>query len=90
MQINRAKREAEPSLGSGRPEKKIKTLLEDDDSSDNEKIVNCKTKKSFENGTDLAAGFKINEHFANRFEHNKKRAELHSCQWGMTIPRHKH
>jgi protein KRI1 len=25
-------------------------------------------------------GFKINEEYAKRFEHNKKRAELHRCQ----------
>ena len=28
-------------------------------------------------------GFKINEDFARRFEHNKKREELQRCQWAL-------
>lgn len=31
------------------------------------------------------AGFKVNEEFARRFEHNKKREELHRCKWKHVV-----
>jgi len=45
------------------PVKKIKILQEDDDASDSE--------------GDGEQSLKINEEYARRFEHNKKRTELH-------------
>jgi protein KRI1 len=32
-------------------------------------------------------GFKINEEYARRFEHNKKREELHKCTCGHPLPK---
>jgi protein KRI1 len=78
-----AKRKAE-SLTPGKPEngtKKAKhaeptkinkqSLLDDSDaSSDDESMGGVKLEEP---------GFKINEEYAKKFEHNSKRAELHRC-----------
>lgn len=57
------------------PSKKVKFLLENEGSD-----------KDSDDSTDGGAqidqnvnGFKINEEYARRFEHNKKRDELHRC-----------
>lgn len=64
-----------------RPLKKTKALLEDEDISDGESSTSngsggiaINGHESLSNGQD----FKINEAYAKRFEHNKKREEL---QW---------
>lgn len=53
------------------PSKKMRTLLDDDGSSDSGDSAG---------GVSIAdpgdAGFKINEEYARRFEHNKKREEV--------------
>jgi len=49
-----------------------KPNLLDDSSSEDESSGGADLKES---------GFKINEDFANRFEHSKKREELHRCQF---------
>lgn len=50
------------------------TLLLDSDSEDS-------GDDSVEGGAPLEeGGFKINEEYAKRFEHNKKREELHKCK----------
>jgi hypothetical protein len=46
---------------------KSKNLLDDSDSSEDESV----------GGAPLESGFKVNEEYAKRFEHNKKREELH-------------
>jgi len=48
----------------------VKELLSDSgsDSSDDEV-----------GGAEVAPEFKVNQEFAKRFEHNKKREELHKC-----------
>jgi protein KRI1 len=59
--------------------KKI-NLLQDSDSassSDDESSGGAELEES---------GFKINEEYARRFEHNKKRAELHRCQSVIAVP----
>lgn len=48
-----------------------KNLLDDSDSSEDESV----------GGAPLESGFKINEEYAKRFEHNKKREELHRCKF---------
>jgi hypothetical protein len=50
---------------SERPSKKAKLLDESDDASD----------------TEGGASLKVNEEYARRFEHNKKRAEQHRRMW---------
>ena len=37
-----------------------------------------------EGGASLNPGFKVNEEYARRFEHNKKREEKHRCKLDTT------
>lgn len=58
------------------PLKKARKLLEDDssgDSGDESGGISLGRPDEQENG------FKINEEFARRFEHNKKREEMQKC-----------
>lgn len=58
------------------PSKKIKMLAEDEGSEDD-------SYDSADGGAPInqdGNGFAINEEYARRFEHNKKREELHRCQ----------
>ena len=70
---------AEQSEGE-RPAKRLKALLEEDDLSNGEDEVSSHRnqvpvlKDEMESGS---SGFKVNQEFAKRFEHNKKREELH-------------
>ena len=65
---------------SERPTKRLKALLEEDETSNEEDSVFSNdgavpmrnVKQSPSNH-----GFKVNQEFARRFEHNKKREELH-------------
>lgn len=66
-------------LQEGRPQKRIKALLEDDGASDEEDSassgdggVSVKQEIISPNGH----GFTVNQEFARRFEHNKEREEL--------------
>ncbi len=52
-------------VAENRPQKKAKLL----DNTDDE-----------ESDVETGAGFKVNEEYARRFEHNKKRAEQHRCK----------
>ena len=68
-----------PSLPDASPQKKRTKLLLEDESSDSDgsqmrgvSIINDAAK-------DCNTGFTVNEEFARRFEHNKKREELHRC-----------
>lgn len=38
-------------------------------------------------GTEAQTGFRINEEYARRFEHNKKREELHRCMFSLETQR---
>lgn len=53
-----------------RPEKKAR-LLDNTDDEDSE--------------VETGAGFKVNEEYARRFEHNKKRAEQHRRTYGWLV-----
>lgn len=75
-----AKRPADTLAADIRPQKKAKALLEEDDismeddsSASNAGGISLREKDYKANGT----GFRVNEEFARRFEHNKKREELH-------------
>lgn len=65
---------------SERPTKRLKGLLEEDDISDEEDSVS-KMDRGLSVRNDESEtgghGFKVNHEFARRFEHNKKREELH-------------
>lgn len=65
--VNNSKKFKKDSQQQAKP-----NLLDDSDSSDsnNESDGGAKLQEP---------GFKINEEFAKRFEHNKKREELHRC-----------
>lgn len=61
------------------PSKKARKLLDDDNSSD-----------SGDESGGVAIGnvdndFKVNEEYARRFEHNKKREELRQCKYILYI-----
>ena len=62
-----------------RPAKRLKALLEEDDLFNGEDKVSSHgdqvdaLKEGSENGS---LGFKVNQEFAKRFEHNKRREEL--------------
>lgn len=56
------------------PSKKMRTLWDDDNSSDSgDDAGGVSLSKAPE------TGFKINEDYARRFEHNKKREEVQKC-----------
>ena len=61
---------------SQRPPKKIKMLSEDSSSDEGVLLAPDETQSGDH-------GFKVNEDFARRFEHNKRREELQTC---MSIP----
>ena len=71
---------ASPTSEESSP-KRIKALLEDDDLEDGS-ASGENGKVSVTGGEQPAErdGFNINEEFARRFEHNKRREELHRCE----------
>ncbi len=73
------KRSAFESVQSQQPQKKTKVLLEEDDLSDQELYsAGIPGAAPPNNGSSFSNdhGFTINESFARRFEHNKKREEI--------------
>ena len=60
------------------PRKRIKVLLDDESSSDDSETSGGVALNQKSTATD-GIGFKVNEKYAQRFEHNQKRAELHQC-----------
>jgi len=83
-QLERRKRhDVEDDFNHERPQKRIKSLLDEDDSSGDGRStasgaggVMVSDKKSFSNRNSLT----VNQEFARRFEHNKKREELQKCK----------
>ena len=68
----------------GRPTKRLKALLEEDDSSSNENEVpghDRGVRMPDEESEIDGRSFKVNHEFARRFEHNKKREELHKREY---------
>ena len=66
---------------SSPPPKRAKLLMDDEDpasdSSTSSKVGGVSISKSSDLSTNN--GFTVNHEFAQRFEHNKKREELHRC-----------
>ena len=60
------------------PEKRAKLLL-DDENSDSDGSQMQGVSIISDAAKDYNTGFTVNEEFARRFEHNKKREELHRC-----------
>ena len=63
-----------------RPKKRLKALLEEDGLSDDEDKVSDHDKWVLAQNDESESGghdFKVNHEFAKRFEHNKRREELH-------------
>lgn len=78
--LNAIKRQNLGQIGTDRPTKRLKALLEEDDTSDEEKSVsgNAGGEPAGNDASESGGnGFKVNQEFARRFEHNKKREELH-------------
>ena len=78
--LSGVKRQDLEQAESERPTKRLKGLLEQDDTPNEEDSVSSNDMGVFvrtdESETD-GHGFKVNHEFARRFEHNKKREELH-------------
>ncbi len=81
--IGSAKRQAlNHDVHNGRPHKKMKALLEEGDSSADERRTPSNAGGDPVTENTLSAngdGFTVNQDFARRFEHNKKREELQRC-----------
>jgi protein KRI1 len=58
-----------PAANSGRPAKRAKLIQDESESSD----------ESSDNDGGVPI-LKVNEEYARRFEHNKKREEMHRCK----------
>lgn len=77
--LNEIKRKELEQVESERPTKRLKALLEEDDTSDEEDSVSGSDSGVLLRNDDSESGghgFKVNHEFARRFEHNKKREEL--------------
>ena len=77
--LNKIKRKDLKQVESERPTKRLKALLEEDDTSDGEDSVSSSDRGVLarnDNSEPGGHGFKVNHEFARRFEHNKKREEL--------------
>ena len=69
---------------SVRPQKRTKTLLNEDDSSDSEDSSSRATQGILQEQNEHkfnGHGFTINQEYARRFEHNKKREEQQKREW---------
>ena len=80
---NGTKRRSFEDEESVRPQKRTKTLLDEDNSSSDEDSLSSAAEgvsrgenESISNGH----GFTINQEYARRFEHNKKREEQQKCE----------
>lgn len=75
------KRQDLEQIESERPIKRLKTLLEENDASDEEDSSVSRDEIGMHGPNDESEigshGFKVNHEFARRFEHNKQREELH-------------
>ncbi|MCJ1351475.1 MAG: KRRI-Interacting protein 1 [Icmadophila ericetorum] len=67
-------------ISEGRPSKRVKLLLDDDDSSDSSSPTSggVLLKETARGGGN--SGFRVNEEYARRFEHNQRRAEIHRLE----------
>lgn len=77
--VNGSKRQEYEHVESERPTKRLKGLLEQEDTSDEGSVPSNDKGVPARNDQPEATvhGFKLNFEYARRFEHNKKREELH-------------
>lgn len=81
--FNGIKRQKFGNTESERPQKRLKALLEEDDPSNAEGSASSDTGGvPVDNGQRNVQGhgFNVNQEFARRFEHNKKREEFQKCE----------
>lgn len=80
--VNGSKRQEYEHVESERPTKRLKGLLEQEDTSDEGSVPSNDKGVPARNDQPEATvhGFKVNFEYARRFEHNKKREELHKLQ----------
>lgn len=74
---------------SERPQKRVKGLLDEDCSSEHDQSTSGSAggvRISERKASPAEDGFKINENFARRFDHNKKREELQRCNRNHAFP----
>ena len=65
---------------SVRPQKRIKTLLDEDSSSSDDHSSFRDAEVGQHTSSSNGHGFTINQEYARRFEHNKKREEQQQCE----------
>ena len=65
---------------SVRPQKRIKTLLDEDSSSSDDHSSSRDAEVGQDKSSSSGHGFTINQEYARRFEHNKKREEQQQCE----------
>ena len=91
--LDEAKRPNAEHFEGERPAKRLQVLLEEDDLSNGEDKVSAHGnevsgfKEESESGS---LGFKVNQEFAKRFEHNKRREELHKREQCSAQPYRHH
>lgn len=74
-------------IESERPKKRLKSLLDEDNASDEEDSMSGDDKGMHvrKDESEIGGhGFKVNHEFARRFEHNKQREELHKRVYSVT------
>ena len=84
--VDDIKRPDRERVESERPAKRLEALLEEDDLSDGDLEVSSHSNellmRNEESGSN-GQGFKVNHDFAKRFEHNKRREELHKREYSF-------
>lgn len=86
---DRAKRHISETVQSEQPRKKAKVLLEEDDSSEQEQHGTYTPGRNHIDVNKTSSdhqSFTINEDFARRFEHNKRREELQKRKSRFLLP----
>ena len=81
-QSERVKRKDSESVEVERPHKRLKALLDEDDTSAEGDSSSSNVEGVLVQENRVAPidhGFTVNQEFARRFEHNKKREELQRC-----------
>ena len=80
---NGTKRRSFEDEESVRPQKRTKTFLDEDSSSNDEDSLSRAAEgvsRGHNESTSNGHGFTINQEYARRFEHNKKREEQQKCE----------
>ena len=78
--VNGIRRRSFQDEQSVRPQKRIKTFLHEDSSSNDGHSSSRDAEVGKDKSSSNGHGFTINQEYARRFEHNKKREEQQQCE----------